>query len=91
MTPTAGTIIRSTIQTLLLDFDGVLPVNVGGLHDVPLEPWKKRQRLIELEQRTDVVFLVRHARRFFADLIILLWGGKFLKRQGKRRTASAGI
>jgi hypothetical protein len=39
---------------------------------VGLKSWKKQQRLIELEQRTDVMFLVRHARRLFAHLIILL-------------------
>ena len=33
-----------------------------------LQPRKTQQRVIEFEERTDVVFLIRHARRFFTDL-----------------------
>ena len=44
-----------------------------------LEPRKSRQCVLELEQRTDVIFLVRHARRFFADLVNGLEKRMFLR------------
>jgi len=63
------TIVGFTIQKLLLDFEGAAPMGVGDLRDVRLKPRKSQQRLVELEQRTNVMFLIRHARRFFADRI----------------------
>jgi hypothetical protein len=63
------TIVGFTIQKLLFDFEGAAPMGVGDLRNVRLKPRKSRQRLVELEQRTNVMFLVRHPRRFFANLI----------------------
>jgi hypothetical protein len=65
----------AAIQKLLLYFDGFLPMSVGDLHDMRLKPRKMRQRLIELEQRADVMYLVRHACQFFADLKYIVIDG----------------
>lgn len=68
MMPRAVKIGGFMIEKLLLYFDGAPPKLVRDSDDVRFKTSKSRQCLVELEQRTDVMFLVSHARRFMADL-----------------------
>lgn len=61
-----------SVSTPLLERDGLPPVLIGDVRDVRLDLRKKRQGLVKLEQRADIILLVRHARRLFADLLDLL-------------------
>lgn len=63
--------VSLSISTPLLGLDGVQPMLVGDLRDMRLAPREAAQGLLELEQRTDVIHLVKHACRLFADLFIV--------------------
>jgi hypothetical protein len=92
--------VRLGPQPLLLNLDGVPPMPMSHLSDMGLHLREAPQGLVEFKQGADVMFFVRHARRFFADLSVPIKNGTRegkvhyrirYNKERKGRTASAGI